>query len=116
MPQNYSMETRSERVIASTKLPKEKFDPACDQVMAAGIHPGSADSALLQQRCGYSSVALPGSVQSFGRGMPENGERRKRLICNRRRAWWAVYRISARYFHHEIASWTASQRRGYEGI
>ena len=70
-------------VIASTKLPKEKFDPAYDQVMASSCRrrralARPARHAASQQRSGYSSVALPGSVQSSGRRVPQSRERRKR--------------------------------------
>ena len=64
-------------VIASTKLPKEKFDPVYDQVMASASPCGRRARFGYSGSCGYSSVALPGSVQSSGRRMPESRERRK---------------------------------------
>ena len=74
-------------VIASTKLPTEKFDPACDQVdarlAAVGHRAAMSDApravAYQSVASGYSSVALPGSVQSSGRRVPQSRERRKRL-------------------------------------
>jgi len=53
--------------VSSTKLPNEKFDPSFDQ---ASAQPGSSTGS------GYSASALPGSVQSADRRMPENGEGR----------------------------------------
>ena len=64
-------------VIASTKLPKEKFDPVYDQVMAACSRRPAGDARASQQRSGYSSSTLPGSVQSSGRRVPQSGERRE---------------------------------------
>ncbi len=56
--------------IASTKLPKENFDPSCDQTAALN-RPGSRAAGAK-----YSSVALPGTVQSSRCGMPESSESR----------------------------------------
>ena len=84
----------SRGAIASTKLPKEKFDPTWDQVQAAY---GLVISPSLKLRAdtddpGYSPAALPGGVQPFGRGLPESSRKpNDHSRAGRRDDGWSAY-------------------------